>query len=76
MPRAVDAFAQWTALQPQNLEARRNYTLVLSQTEQYAQAAASAESLKALAQQQNATQDQLKGYQALVDFFTAKSKGG
>lgn len=76
MPRAVDAFAQWTTLQPQNIEARRNYTLVLSQTQQYAQAAASAESLKALAQQQNATQDQLKGYQALVDFFTAKSKGG
>ena len=76
LPSATSAFARWTQLQPQNIDARRNYTLVLSETQQYAQAASQAQSMLALAQQQRASQDQLNAYQSLVNFFTAKAQGG
>ena len=76
MPRAATAFARWTELQPESLDARRNYTLVLSETQQYAQAVTQAQGLLALAQKQRVAQDQLTLYQNLVSFFTAKAQGG
>src|SRR5262249_16903182 len=56
LPQAADAFGRWTQLQPQSLEAHRNYTLVLSDTRQYPKALAEAQTLLGLAQQQQLPQ--------------------
>src|SRR5258706_3105690 len=42
LPRASESYARLTQLQPSNVEARRNYALVLSDTQQYQQAATEA----------------------------------
>jgi tetratricopeptide (TPR) repeat protein len=73
LPQAADAFARWTQLQPQSLEARRNYTLVLSDTRQYPQALAAAQALLDLAQQQQLPQDQQSAIQGLVEFLKNQS---
>jgi tetratricopeptide (TPR) repeat protein len=65
LPDAVDAFSRQTQLAPQNLEAWRNYTLVLSDTKQYQRAADSAQQLEALAQQLG----QGQSYQGLAEYF-------
>src|SRR3954454_21870399 len=67
LPQAAAAFSQWTQLQPQSLEAHRNYTLVLSDTRQYPQALAEAQTLLSLAQQQQIPQDQQGAIQGLVE---------
>jgi tetratricopeptide (TPR) repeat protein/O-antigen ligase len=69
LPQAADAFGQWTKLQPQSLEAHRNYTLVLSDTRQYPQALAEAQTLLSLAQAQQLPQDQQGAIQGLVEFL-------
>jgi tetratricopeptide (TPR) repeat protein len=69
LPQAADAFSQWTKLQPQSLEAHRNYTLVLSDTRQYPQALTEAQTLLSLAQAQQLPQDQQGAIQALVEFL-------
>jgi tetratricopeptide (TPR) repeat protein len=69
LPQAADAFGRWTALQPQSLEARRNYTLALSDTRQYSQALAEAQALLGLAQQQQLPQDQQGAIQGLMEFL-------
>ncbi len=69
LPQAADAFSRWTQLLPQSLEAHRNYTLVLSDTRQYPQALAEAQTLLSLAQQQQLPQDQQGAIQGLVEFL-------
>jgi len=76
LPQAADAFGHWTQLQPQSLEAHRNYTLVLSDTRQYPQALAEAQTLLGLAQQQQLPQDQQGAIQGLVEFLKGKSMAG
>jgi len=76
LPRATEAFGRWTQMQPQSVEARRNYTLVLSDTKQYQQAVTEAQSMLALAQQQKLPQDQQSAIEALVNFLKEKSAAG
>ncbi|HEU5098536.1 MAG TPA: hypothetical protein VFU22_05925, partial [Roseiflexaceae bacterium] len=76
LPQAADAFSRWTKLQPQSFEARRNYTLVLSDTRQYPQALAEAQALLGLAQAQQLPQDQQGAIQGLVEFLKAQGAGG
>lgn len=76
LPQAADAFGRWTQLQPQSLDAHRNYTLVLSDTRQYPRALAEAQTLLGLAQQQQLPKDQQGAIQGLVDFLKAQGAGG
>ncbi|HEX9373654.1 MAG TPA: hypothetical protein VF897_21750 [Roseiflexaceae bacterium] len=76
LPQAADSFARWTQIQPQNIDARRNYTLVLSETKQYPRAADEAQALLALAQQQKRPQDEQSAIQGLLDFLKSKSTAG
>jgi tetratricopeptide (TPR) repeat protein len=76
LPQAAAAFGRWTQLQPQSLEAHRNYTLVLSDTRQYPQALAEAQTLLSLAQQQQLPQDQQSAIQGLVEFLKVQGAGG
>ncbi len=76
LPQAAAAFGRWTQLQPQSLEAHRNYTLVLSDTRQYPQALAEAQTLLSLAQQQQLPQDQQGAIQGLVEFLKVQGAGG
>ena len=76
LPQAADSFGRWTKLQPQNIEARRNYTLVLSETKQYPQALSEAELLLSLAQQQQRSQQEQSAIQGLVDLLKNKSALG
>ena len=76
MPSAVAAYATLTRLQPQNIDAHRSYALVLSDTKQYQQAAAEAQTLLTLSQQQQASQQQTAALQELINFFKARAAGG
>jgi tetratricopeptide (TPR) repeat protein len=75
LPRAVEAYARLTQLQPQNIDAHRNYALVLSDTQQYEQAAVEAQTLLTLSQQQQASQQQTAALQELINFFRARAAG-
>jgi len=76
LPRATEAFGHWTQIQPQSVDARRNYTLVLSETKQYQQAVTEAQNMLTLAQQQKLPQDQQSAIEALVNFLKEKSAAG
>lgn len=69
---AVTAFAELTQLQPQNLEAQQNYTLVLSNAQQYDQAYVAAERLYNLAEQAGYPQATLDVYATLREYFATK----
>lgn len=73
LPRAAQAFAEVIRLQPDNLEARQNYTLVLSDMLQYQQAAGEAQTLLDLAKQQGANQQESAALQGLLDFLQQKA---
>ena len=75
LPRAAQAFTDVVRLQPNNLEARQNYTLVLSDMLQYRQAAGEAEVLLRLAQQQGATQQEQSALESLLGFMRQKVSG-
>jgi tetratricopeptide (TPR) repeat protein len=76
LARASEAFAKQTQLQPQNYEARLNYTLVLSNTQNYQQAVTEAEALLSLAQQQQQDEQQNAQIQALIDYLQQRAAGG
>lgn len=69
---AIDAFSQLTALQPNNVEAQQNYTLVLSNAQQYEAAYAASDRLYMLAQQSGYPQSSLDVYDSLRSFFASK----
>jgi tetratricopeptide (TPR) repeat protein len=75
LPSAAQAFSEVARLEPQNLEARQNYTLVLSDMMQYEQAAAEANTLLTMAQQQNVGENDLNALQRLVTFLRDKAAG-
>jgi tetratricopeptide (TPR) repeat protein len=75
LPAAAQAFSRQIALQPSNLEARRNYMLVLSDTGQYAQAADQAQQLRALVQQSQPDQS-VAELDRLIELFRARAGGG
>jgi tetratricopeptide (TPR) repeat protein len=70
---AIDAFAQLTTLQPDNVEAQQNYTLVLSNAMQYVDAYQASDRLYQLAQQSGYPQSSLDLYAALRDFLNEKA---
>jgi tetratricopeptide (TPR) repeat protein len=70
---AIDAFSQLALLQPNSLEAQQNYTLVLSDAQQYAEAAVQSEKLLALATQRGMAQANLDLYTNLRDFLVSRS---
>jgi tetratricopeptide (TPR) repeat protein len=72
LPRAAAAFSDVVRLQPQNLEARQNYTLVLSDMMQYQQASAEAELLLQMAQQQQLGEADRNSLEALAAFLREK----
>jgi tetratricopeptide (TPR) repeat protein len=69
LPPAAEAYGKLTQLQPTNLEAHRNYTLVLSDTRQYQQAATAAQTTLTLAQQQQAPEQELAVLQNLLNYL-------
>jgi tetratricopeptide (TPR) repeat protein len=75
LPRAVEAYARLIKLQPQSLDAHRNFMLVLSDTQQYQQAAVEAQTMLTLSQQQQNTQ-QTTALQSLLSFFKTRAAGG
>lgn len=76
MEQAVEAYEQATALQPQSLEYRRNYTLVLSDTRRYDAALSEAQNALSLAQSQNVPDNEVAQLQALVSFLQQRVAGG
>jgi tetratricopeptide (TPR) repeat protein/O-antigen ligase len=72
---ATESFARQTQLQPQSLEAWRNYTLVLSDTQQYGQAAGAAQRLLELLRTQQPGQS-VTDLEQLVEFYRQRAGGG
>lgn len=70
---AIRAFAQLTELQPENIEAQQNYTLVLSTAMQYAEAYRASERLYDLAQQSGYPQSALDVYAGLREYLNQKA---
>jgi tetratricopeptide (TPR) repeat protein len=75
LPRAAAAFNEVIRIQPNNLEARQNYTLVLSDMLQYRQAADQAALLLEAAKQQGANQEEQAALQGLLVFLDGKAAG-
>ena len=74
---AASAFAEAVRLQPENLEARQNYTIVLSDLLRYDQAAQQAQELLALAAQRQETTDQQRAaIEALLGYLRQRASGG
>ncbi|HWQ14910.1 MAG TPA: hypothetical protein VNL77_19075, partial [Roseiflexaceae bacterium] len=74
---AAAAFGRVVQLQPDNLEARQNYTLVLSDMLQYERAAAEAQALLDRARQsQQVTEQDRAAIAALVAFLQSRAAGG
>jgi hypothetical protein len=76
LPSAASSYAKLTELQPNSLEARRNYTLVLSDTQQYQQATDEALKMLAIAQQQQAPEEQTQAIQGLIEYLKLRAAGG
>ncbi len=76
MQQALDAYAQAVALQPGNLEYRRNYTIILSNTQQYAQALNEAQTTLELARARNASESEVALLQNLIAFLQQQAAGG
>jgi tetratricopeptide (TPR) repeat protein len=72
---AAAAYGRVVQIQPENLEARQNYTLVLSDMLQYERAAQEAQALLDQAGQQIAEQDRA-ALQGLLDYLRARAAGG
>lgn len=70
---AIRAFAQLTELQPNNLEAQQNYTLVLSTAMQYEDAYRASDRLYTLAEQAGYPQSSLDLYRALRDYLNQQA---
>ena len=74
---AASAFAEAVQLQPDNLEARQNYTVVLSDLLRYDQAAQQAQEWLALASQRQETTDrQRAAIEALLGYLRQRASGG
>jgi tetratricopeptide (TPR) repeat protein len=77
LPAAADAFGRIVAAQPDNLEARQNYTLVLSDMLAYERAAEQAEALRELAgRDQQLSDADRAALDGLVQLLRARAAGG
>ncbi|NOK57475.1 MAG: tetratricopeptide repeat protein [Chloroflexi bacterium AL-W] len=73
LPGAEAAYASQVELEPNNAQARQNYTLVLSDTQQYQRAASEAEVLLTLVQSQD--QQRAVQVQVLIDYLKNRAAG-
>jgi tetratricopeptide (TPR) repeat protein len=76
LDRALEAYQQATELEPESPQKRLSYTLVLSDTEHYAEALQEARSGLQLAQSQGDSADTAARLEALVAFLEQKAAGG
>jgi tetratricopeptide (TPR) repeat protein len=77
LPAAADAFGRIVAAQPDNLEARQNYTLVLSDMLEYERAAEQAEALRELAGRDQQLGDADRAaLDGLVQLLRTRAAGG
>lgn len=70
---AVKAFKRLAELQPDSLEAQQNYTIVLSDAQQYSEATIQAQKLESLAVAKGITNTSLMPYTQLINFLRAKA---
>ncbi len=71
---AVDSYARAVELDPDNVEYNRNYTIVLSDTQDYEQALTVAQTTVALAQDQEGLESQVSQFRRLIAFFQQMAK--
>lgn len=68
-PNAIKAFQRLAELQPDSLEAQQNYTLVLSDAQEYQSATLQAERLQSLAVSKGITDTNLYPYTQLIEYL-------
>jgi tetratricopeptide (TPR) repeat protein len=68
-PNAIKAFQRLAELQPDSLEAQQNYTLVLSDAQEYQSATLQAERLQTLAVSKGITDTNLYPYTQLIEYL-------
>ncbi|NJP07923.1 MAG: hypothetical protein HC837_21020 [Chloroflexaceae bacterium] len=73
---AVDAYARAVELAPDDLELRRNYTIVLSDTKNYDEALDQARDALSMAREQDAGDGQVTQFEFLVSLFERRAAGG
>jgi len=73
LERATETYAHQAQLQPDSIEARRNYMLVLSDTKQFAQAASEAEALLQIFNSLQSTPEQISQIEALISYYKLQS---
>jgi tetratricopeptide (TPR) repeat protein len=76
MDAAVELYEQATGRAPNNLEHRRNYTLVLSDTRRYDRALAEAQTGLEIAQNQEGAEQEAAQFRYLVNVLQPKVAGG
>jgi tetratricopeptide (TPR) repeat protein len=76
MEAAVDLYEQATKRAPNNLEHRRNYTLVLSDTRHYNRALSQAQTGLEIAQNQEGAEQEAAQFRFLVNVLQPKVAGG
>lgn len=72
-PNAVKAFQRLAELQPDSLEAQQNYTIVLSDAQQYTEATIQAEKLQSMAIAAGITNTNLLPFTQLIEFLRARA---
>ena len=72
-PEAIAAFGQLVAIQPNSIEALQNYTIVLSNGLDYANATIQAQNLVSLATTQQLPEQTISLYQQLADYLRSKT---
>lgn len=75
LPLAVASFGRQVELQPTNIEARQNYTLVLSDSGQFTLAATQAQEWLTLAQQQQVPEQQRALIEGLLNYYRSQAGG-
>jgi tetratricopeptide (TPR) repeat protein len=76
MEDAIEPYKQAAALDPRNLENRRNYAIVLSDTQQYDEALRVARSALEFAQTQEGKENDVRLFQHLISLIQPKVAGG
>lgn len=76
MEGALEPYKQAAALAPRNLENRRNYTIVLSDTQHYDEALQEARAALELAQNQEGKENDVRVFEHLITLLQPKVAGG
>jgi len=76
MPKAVEAYQKAVALQPNEADSVRNYTLVLSDTRQYAEAFSQTQHLLNLLAKEKGKEQEAAAFSWLAEFFKSQLAPG